>query len=220
MASRRMRGSQRYTAPEFRPYVTALGQLALAWNDLQESLAGLFWTSMLNGPPQAGDIVDYRPLRIWQAVKSDRYQKDMLRAIIQHSKIDWKRPALVDDAKWLLGQAESLENSRNDAIHSPLFFAERSIYGLSTDKKIRPADWLFNPRAVSLAKRSDLLAEFRYCRDTAISLSDYARAMDSALVHPKRPWPGRPRLPNRGDGQGAKYRPRTKPQPSPQPSQG
>jgi hypothetical protein len=200
MASRRNRGSQRYTAREFRPYVAALGQLALAWNDLQESLAGLFWTTMLNdGPPQAGDTVDYRPLRIWQAVKSDRYQKDMLRAVIEHSKIDWKRPKFVDDAKWLLKEAINLENSRNDAIHSPLFYVDRSLYGLShPGKKIAPAAWLFNPRAVSLAKRVDLLAEFRYCRDAAMALSDFARELDSALVNPGRPWPDRPRLPNRG----------------------
>lgn len=220
-SSKRTRLSQRYTAREFRPYVTALGQLALAWNDLQESLAGLFWTAMLSGPPQAGDFVDYRPLRIWHAIRSDRSQKDMLRAILVHYRVDWKRPTFIDDVKWLLGAAEGLENARNDAIHSPLFFVERSLYGIShLGKKVAPADWLFNPRAVSLAKRADLLAEFRYCRDTAITLSDYAREMDSALLHPRRPWPGRPRLPNRGDGQGAKYQPRTKPRPPPRPSQG
>jgi hypothetical protein len=210
---KRTRHSQRYTSSEFKPYVAALGQLALAWNDLQESLAALFLTSLMNGPPHAGDIVDYRPLRIWHAVKSDRYQKEMLRAVVAHSHIDWKRSTLVDDVKWLLGQAENLENGRNDAIHSPLFFVERSLYGLThPGKKIAPSDWLFNPRAVSLAKRKDLLAEFRYCRDAAISLSDYAREMDAALINPRQPWPGRPRLPNRGDAQGAKYRHRSKPQ--------
>jgi hypothetical protein len=223
MASRRKRGSQRYTAQEFRPYVTALGQLALAWNDLQESLAGLFWTMMMNGPPQAGDIVDYRPLRVWHAIRSDRSQKDMLRAVIAaDNQIDyWKRPLFAGDVRWLLGEAENLEYARNDAIHSPLFYIDRSIYGLSyPGKKIAPAAWLFNPRAVGLAKRADLLSEFRYCRDMAITLSDFAREIDSALIHPKRPWPRRPRLPTRGGGQGAKYRPRTKPQPQPPPSQG
>ena len=32
----RARDVKRYTGLEFRPYVTALGQFALAWNDLQE----------------------------------------------------------------------------------------------------------------------------------------------------------------------------------------
>ena len=208
MASKRGRASQRYTAKEFRPYVAALGQLALAWNDLQESLAGVFWTTMMNGPPRAGDIVDHRPLRIWHAIRSDRSQKEMLRAVIStHYQIDWNRPKFTDDVRWLLGVADNLENARNDAIHSPLFYVDRSLYGSAfPGKTIAPAAWLSNPRAVSLAKRADLLAEFRYCRDTAVTLSDFAREMDSALINPRRPWPGRPQLPNRGDGRGAKQR--------------
>lgn len=50
-ALKRSRHSQRYTAREFRPYVAALGQFALTWNDLQESLAGLFGRG-LHGRPE------------------------------------------------------------------------------------------------------------------------------------------------------------------------
>jgi hypothetical protein len=216
MARKRNRGSQRYTTAEFKPYVTALGQLALAWNDLQESFAGLFWTLMLSGPPRAGDMVDYRPLRIWHAVKSDRYQRDMLRVLAAHSEnINWGRPALVDDVKWLLGEAGKLEDLRNDAIHSPLFFSQNWLSGSA---KVVPASWQLNPRALSLGKRADLLGAFRYCRDTALILSDFAREIETALVNRGAPWPGRPQLPNRGDGHGT-HRSRTKPPRPPRPSQ-
>jgi len=199
------RASQRYTSAEFQPYVTALGQLALSWNDLQESLAGLFWTSMLTAPPQAGDVVRYTALRVWHAVKSDRSQRDMLKASINHQTVDWGRPKFVEDANWLLARVESLETTRNDAIHSPLFHTERSLYGTafgasSPDEKIAPAAWLFNPRATSLARRGHLLNELRYCRDYAIKLSDFARAIDSALVNrgTAKVWPDRPSIPKRG----------------------
>jgi len=95
------RASQRYTSGRFQPYVTALGQLALSWNDLQESLAGLFWTSMLTAPPQAGNVVRYTALRVWHAVKSDRSQRDMLKASFNDQAVDRGRPRFVEDANWL-----------------------------------------------------------------------------------------------------------------------
>jgi|SRR6185437_10891481 len=222
-SSKRPRGSQRYTAQVFRPYVSALGQLALAWNDLQESLASLFWTTMSKGIPLAGDKVDFAALFVWHAVKSDRYQKDMLRAAVQRSITDWKRQKFRDDATWLLDRANELENWRNDAIHSPLFAVDRSIYGLTeaaAREAVAPAWWLQNPRAINLSRRQHLLGEFRHCRDTAIVLSDFARSIDGALVNPRRPWPDRPSLPIRKpkkDRQHPQARPKS-PTPQPQPS--
>jgi hypothetical protein len=198
---RRKRGSQRYAAPGFRSYVSALGQLALAWNDLQESLAALFLSLHLHGPPQAGDRVDYAPLWVWHSIRSDRTQKEMLRALIDHTTTDWGRPNFKADTKQLIVMATALEGARNDAIHSPLFSTDKSLYGSAyragANEKVAPAAWQFNPRAVSLAKRQNLLGEFRYCRDTAIALSDYARAIDVALMNPARPWPDKPSLPTR-----------------------
>ena len=61
---------------------------------------------------------------------------------------------------------------------------------------VRPAYGQFNPRAIKLAKRDDLLADFRFCRDIAIALADYTHLIDIALInYPKRSWPERPELP-------------------------
>jgi hypothetical protein len=49
-----------YAAPEYEPYVRAIGQLALAWNDLQEELAGIFST-LMNHPPREGDARNTTP---------------------------------------------------------------------------------------------------------------------------------------------------------------
>ena len=205
---KRRGSSQRYTSREFLPYVTALGQLALAWNDLQESLAALFWT-LMNPPPQAGDRINYNPLWAWVAVKSDRMQREMLREVARRSRTDWGREMATQDIKWLIKEADKLEDARNDAIHSPLFSVAHSFYGsIAGAGPIAPAWWLFNPRALKLRERSDLLGEFRYCRDAAITLSEYAQEIDGALVSRRRAWPGRPRLPNRTPKSSRQDRPR------------
>jgi hypothetical protein len=195
---KRRRYSQRYTSAEFKPYVVALGQLALVWNDLQESLGALFWT-LMNVPPQAGDFVNYLPLRVWGAIKSDRSQWDMLKAAVNYPRQEWRlTEKSMTELNWLLERAKSLSDVRNDAIHSPLFAVDKSLYGgqRKGSEKVAPAWWLFNPRAGKLAERKSLLAEFRYCRDAAIVLADYAQAIDAALVN-KLALPDRPLLPNR-----------------------
>ena len=192
--------SQRYTAPEFKPYVAALGQLALAWNDLQESLKGIFWTLSMDGPPQEGDFANYAPLHVWAALPSDRQQRDILKALVDNIPPYWGRPKLVEDVNWLLGEARALEQARNDCIHSPLFAVDYSLYGLPGPEKIAPAYWLLNTRAAGLQKRSEilgLLGEFRHTRDRAIVLSDYAQEINLVIARPQRPWPRRPAMPTR-----------------------
>jgi hypothetical protein len=218
---KRKRHSQRYTSPEFKPYVTALGQLALAWNDLQESLKALFWT-LMNPPPKEGDAVNYLPLQIWSSIKSDRAQREMLKTAINHLQIDWNRRTLVVELNWLVDRANDLEDLRNDAIHSPLFSVDKSLYGTwAGSEKIAPAWWLFNPRAKKLSERTNLLSTFRYCRDTAIILADYAQLIDQALINPGHAWPGRPSLPNNPPKKGPQAPPTASKtaNPPPRPSQ-
>lgn len=123
----------------------------------------------------------------------------MLKAAANYPHHEWQLTKKhKDELNWLLERARALADVRNDAIHSPLFAVDKSFYGgeQRSGEKIAPAWWLFNPRAGKLAERKSLLAELRYCRDTAIALSDYAREMDAALVN-RRTWPDRPLLPNR-----------------------
>jgi hypothetical protein len=66
--------AQRYDTREFRPYVIALGQLALAWNEMQDTLAEFFSTLMMDGPPREGDFVNNSALRAWNSLRSDLLQ--------------------------------------------------------------------------------------------------------------------------------------------------
>ena len=62
-----------FTDKAFRPYAVALGQFALAWNDLHVALGMLFCTVMGGGFSNPA-------LAIWHELKADRAQRDILKA--------------------------------------------------------------------------------------------------------------------------------------------
>ena len=141
---------RRYAGADFDPYVAALGQLALAWNDLHEGLAGLFWTIM-SAPPREGDIIDYAPIHVWHSLRSDLAQREMLRAVVTHPNLNWSGERykwFTEDVIWLLKRVMELSNARNDAIHSPLFLNPSAS---SDSERLAPFEWTFNPRAIGLA---------------------------------------------------------------------
>jgi len=196
---KKLRLPRRFTSHMFQPYVIAIGQLSLSWNSLHEALATLFMIALWDESME-------RAHGIWNSSNFDRPKREMLKGVIKAATEDeiTRWPRLVEDVLWLLHQVDVLEDARNDAIHSPFlsFFLEDG-----TDKKhvqaVIPSLIHQNPRAIKLAKK-DLLTEFRWCRDSCITLRDYAYRMSGAMsehyapgvVH--APWPNRPSLPNRG----------------------
>jgi hypothetical protein len=97
----------------FEPYAIQLGWLAYSWNSLHDRLGQLFW--VLTGL-QNGKI----PLAIWNAVKNDRAQREIVRATATVSL--QSNPAVHDEIKWILDRADVFEEHRNNALHtrSPL----------------------------------------------------------------------------------------------------
>jgi len=177
---------------EFEPYVIALGKFALAWNDLQYNLCGLFSIVTLEEPPRAGDAINFVPAYIWHAIKSDRSQLDMLRAAITTSKLS-KGNDLIECGTWLCARVTSLEDRRNDIMHSALMLAN---FGTDTVQVV-PNTFLKHPRAKKLEDAVDLLDEFRSARHTAILLSDYAEELTRVAMNPHLPWPSKPSLQGR-----------------------
>lgn len=191
------RKADRFTEKKYLPYVTAIGQLALAWNDLHERLALAFMQSLDGRADQA--------MNIWFSAKFDRPRRDMLKAALECVG-DFPAPKFPNfrtDLLWVLKEANSLEDARNDAVHSPLwpgtsnslFVASSGYQGVGP---LAPYTLLGNPRAKKLLARQDLLAEFRWCRDTALTLRDFVSEILKAVMIEDWPWPKRPKLPNRG----------------------
>jgi hypothetical protein len=203
----------RFTEKQFQPYVKAIGQLLLAWNDLHERLSALFVMSM------GGGWVD-RPLAIWHSVRNDYGKRNLLRSAILKLEDGQKaeRPHLVSEILWILDSANELEGFRDDSVHTPLHFsfediyAVRDLYELTDMTKLSSkrvyTDTVFqNPRAVRLdQKNKDLLIEYRYARERTLVLRDYAIALDYAWSGARIPWPGRPSLPERKPRRAARSR--------------
>jgi hypothetical protein len=80
----------------FEAYAAAVGKVAHAWNYLHEQLGKLFL--VISGAER--EVA----LAIWYSVKSDRAQRDMLRAAVNatNSKRSREVTKAPDDLKWLL----------------------------------------------------------------------------------------------------------------------
>lgn len=179
----RMRGprfSLPYTHKAFLPHVTALGQLALAWNGLHEVLAFLFCHAM-------GAGYSNHFLTVWHALKVDRAQRDILLAAVKTTPLAVPPPKFAEEIRWICERADVLEDARNDALHSPLW-AQKSG---PNNTVVGPMVGLGHVRAQELLQKH-LLSEFRWCRDAAMLLHDFAYDIDLSLSDHTRPWPKRP----------------------------
>lgn len=199
---------QRFTEKIYEPYALAIGQVALAWNDLHEELAFLFVHLSGGGPTMV------QSLAAWNSLKADRQKREMLvKVLASRGERDAKQlPGLAADAKWLLDRANSLEEARNNAIHSPLLLVLGSpiafMERIADERPIIPLTILGNPRAKKLALL-DLLQEFRRCRNWTLCLRDFAAQLNAALSIEDSPWPCRPKQPDRKARKGRPSRPRT-----------
>jgi hypothetical protein len=183
-----------YTHPAFRPYALAIGQAALAWNDLHEMLCFLFCSLMGGGPAN-------QHFAIWHILKSDRAQRDVLLAAAKNNYMTLIPENLENDIEWLCKQADKVEEARNNTIHSPLLGVDRGEGNI----EISPRMSLGHIRAGKIANKN-ILAEFRWCRDAAQCLTLFALAMDRTLMDLTQPWPDRPPWPVRRETNAPKRR--------------
>ena len=169
----------------FQPYAKALGEVALAWNDFNMVLSSVFGTVLKIPNLMVGDA-------IWHSLKSDRAQRDILRAVINLEVLGHDIPKNIRcEFKWVLDKADSLEEARNNALHSPLLSDQGSVFAWHQ---------LGHQRAKKLADK-DLLKEFGWLYDTAIILRQYVELLEDALRH-SEPLPKRPLLPTHEDSSG------------------
>jgi hypothetical protein len=127
----------RFTEAHFQPYVKAIGQLLLAWNDLHERLGNLFVMAMGAG------WVD-RPLAVWHSSVRDLAKRQMLKAAVSHltdSEVEhW--PKLVEEILWILKVANSLEGLRDDSAHTPLRASMGHILTPAVSKILARCAWI------------------------------------------------------------------------------
>jgi hypothetical protein len=103
-----------------------------------------------------------------------------------------------NDVVWLLDRIDGLKEARNDAAHAPVTIEQESFLARRdnfTAGMISNTRW-GNPRASNLS-RKNLLAEYRWQRNVATKLRDYALNIERALSDEYTPWPKRPKWPDR-----------------------
>jgi hypothetical protein len=183
------------TIAPFEAYVAAVGKVAHEWNHLHEQLGMLF--AILSG------VKREVALAIWYSVKSDRAQRDMLRAAVNATNPERsiKLPKAPDSLKWLLDRADEVAEARNNAVHAPC-----SLYLGGSVSEMGASFRNGNPRAKNLVGK-DLLVEFAWCEAYATTLSRFTPILAMAIVFPDRfEWPERPKIPSREDFSGESRR--------------
>jgi hypothetical protein len=176
---------------KLKPYAVEVGRLVYSWNHLQHVLGGLFW--MVSGI--ANGMI---PLAAWNAVPSDRTQRDMLRAATEARfvKDDPDEKRVREDILWVVARVNELASHRNNAVHAPFSF----LIGVDGVARLEPMSMTRNKRALNLVGK-DVVREFRLYREYFDSLAAFASTVDycwrfrhSGVV--SIDWPTRPVLPH------------------------
>jgi hypothetical protein len=169
----------------FKPYFTALGEVAHAWNHLQEEFAHLFCI--------VAGLDNSMGSAIWHSLVSDRAQREMVRAAVNvaASDEDWvkKFPQVRGDIEWALDKADCIAERRNRAIHAPC-----SVGIGAGDFEIIPWSFFGNRLAKKLVGK-DVLHEFKWYEESANTLKQFVREAHVALFNGRSPWPDKPRMP-------------------------
>jgi hypothetical protein len=186
---------------QLAPYLIELGLVVVSWNELHDELGQLF--SIVRGGPSLGCA-----LEIWHSEKSDWRQRNLIRSALpsalsnlpraKQEDAEWVRRAR-EEIKWILDQADSLADHRNNTTHSPL------IGELEANEwKLTSFTFFRHPRAKKLAGK-ELLSEFQWYWRTFRVLTAYTQHIRLALypittdAYGNRTsgatWPERPSLP-------------------------
>jgi hypothetical protein len=201
-----------FTDRKFQPHALAIGQAILASNYLHEMLGEIFFSSATFSFGRAQDV--------WYSAHFDRPRREMLRAMIVNydgltatPEYIARRDHHLQEIAWVLAETEKLEEARNNIVHSPLVFLDALFAEvLERPQGVTPHDLQGNPRATKLSGK-DLLIEFRWFRETCMTLGLYARSLSRVSGAGNAPLPNRPKPPTREhqkNRQGQRHRLRAK----------
>lgn len=162
--------------PAFDKIALELGRVTLAWNDLHVSLSGLF-SAILKIPNRL------TPGAIWDAIKVDRSQREILLSLSQTNALGHRLPEEAKaDIKFLVSQVNRLQEYRNNLIHSPfrLSGSEVIVYHGGT-----------HARGIGISGR-DLLKECAVVYQSTMTFRNFASELEEAIQGLRSTWPQRP----------------------------
>lgn len=168
------------------PTALELGKLVFAYNRMQDKLNKLYWAML-------GFEHGTRADEEWNKLRSDRDQRKLLRDAAK--KKVWPKAfetiTIREDIEWLLDEVDNVGERRNDSIHASFVMITD---GLGTSAASNPFSG--SQRSKNLVGK-DLLIEFRWYRQCAETLAQYAQAIQYHVLFTDRypQFPKRPVLP-------------------------
>jgi hypothetical protein len=171
----------------FRPVALEIGVLTREWNQLQEELGQIF--ARLISPDKL-----FVGLAAWHSQKSDRTQRDMLRATATAWYHDHRSPyskSLKPCIIELLNQVDRFAFARNSAIHAPINLLMDTV---TFEFRVEPNYWWGNPLAKKLNGK-DVAAEFSWYSSKTKTLRQYALGINAHLLSGRLPLPDKLVLP-------------------------
>lgn len=192
-----------YANRRFRAYAQAIGEFSLAWNELHEAMGGLFMWAVTSGKlPSIG--LEQQLVAIWGDIANDRQKRTILTvALARTNPKEHKRfPKLSEDVGWIIERSNSLEEQRNNVLHSPLSQADDSfqsrVLGIPAGTVLPTGQLHYRAMRLSAAVDKggrELLGQIRFYRDYAVALTYYERRILRAWQNRQSAWPTRPALP-------------------------
>jgi hypothetical protein len=157
---------KKFTTQMLNRHASYLGRVSLVWTELHETMASAFAALV---SPDAPTLA----WAIWNSVGNDRTLRGMLKAAAL-----WRLPK--EDVRcaelcWALDQMDSLENKRNDALHSPYTMVIESGAIRLISNHFRG-----NKRALNLAEK-DLAKELKSYEKNIWAITRYVAAISAAI---------------------------------------
>ena len=199
----------------FRPIIIAQGEVAYAYNLLQESFFSAFmFATAVERPPDRQHVEFYsHSLALWHVMQNDRQQRQLTIAALESlpTKLDIKGG--IERLDWAKKKADRLADYRNLIVHTPLSYWPQSavVGGYLQAKRL-----IMIPRFGGISTKPSNLTKLRQIksvrfwkalRNDLLNLKDYVdfvvrqlwwrdyERRNGPVVGAHRAWPRKPRLP-------------------------
>lgn len=159
-----------------------IGQIIIAWNELQRTLFEIFWMLV---SPENHELAH----GLWHTIQSDKTQREMLDVVAEASLK--KRPRMLAHVRWITWSAQQLSPHRNDPAHTPMLFPE------SMRDVAIPDSFSGRKAAVERLRAVPTVKRWRIVRGDLVALSSFAYSVATHIQSGEGGFlllPNRPRL--------------------------
>ncbi len=178
--------SPEFWTGDFSTFAAEIGYATWAWNALHADLCDLLWGLV-------GTEAPYVPRAIWNAIKSDSGQRDVLKAA---AKAKLEEGETLEAIVWLVDEVGQIAAHRNDIAHTLWRTEPDPNFDPNVLRKAVPDPERGNPRGARLVD-VDAGTRFKELAGYCMTLVQYARFIGGRVgpIKDDGPLPERPQRP-------------------------